>query len=113
MFAAISLTPDQMMLGGLAIVGVMFTTFHPKVQQFISGLTSKVNPANLIPDEDLNVIGEIESPEDVHEVVSALIDYFKKTEDVEGIKCAAKIGNHVYENQIAKALPSTLPIKKD
>lgn len=40
----------------------------------------------------------------IHASVQELIDYFHKEKDVEGVKIAARLGNHVYERRLAELL---------
>jgi hypothetical protein len=110
-----NLTPDQMVMGGIAGVGAMLASFHPTVQSKLSSLLGGLNPLKIFkPSDELVSIEDIDSPEEVHEILSALIGYFKKQNDVEGIKCCAKIGNHVYEHQISDAItPQPLSIVKE
>lgn len=86
----------------------MLATFHPaveaKIKSFLSSAWAKVSGANkVVP---ITPSGELSSPNDVHILVTQLVTYFSKKNDPEGVKCAARIGTHVYEQQVSDSLPS-------
>ena len=106
-----NLTPDQTVLAGVGIAGAMLATFHPaveaKIKSFLSSAWAKVSGANKVVPITPSGGGTISSPNDVHILVTQLVAYFSKKNDPEGVKCAARIGTHVYEQQVSDSLQPT------
>jgi hypothetical protein len=102
-----NLTPDQTVLAGVGIAGAMLATFHPaveaKIKSFLSSAWARLSGANKVCSQSHHQ-GELSSPNDVHILVTQLVAYFSKKNDPEGVKCAARIGTHVYEQQVSDSL---------
>jgi hypothetical protein len=103
-----NLTPDQTVLAGVGIAGAMLATFHPaveaKIKSFLSSAWARLSGANKPVPSVTPSGGELVSPNDVHILVTQLVAYFSKKNDPEGVKCAARIGTHVYEQQVSDSL---------
>lgn len=102
-----NLSPDQTVMAGIGIAAAMAATFHPKVEEkiksFASSLRARLSGGGTVKVPNAPT-GEITTPNDVHVLVTKLVTYFSKHNDPEGVKCAARIGTHVYEQQVSDSL---------
>lgn len=96
---------NSQMMAGAAVIAAVITLSNPKLRSAVGGkLAGAMSwlgsffPGKTTPDLDLD--GEVACPMDVHELVNALMSYFKAAKDEEGVKYAARIGTHLYEQAL-------------
>lgn len=112
----LNLTSDQTVLTGIGITAAMLATFHPTVEAKIKSLTSSLwsrlsSIGGSTPNTPDTSVGELTTPNDVHMLVTKLVTYFSKNKDPEGVQCAARIGTHVYEQQVRDSVtPLVAPV---
>lgn len=106
------LTPDQMILAGLGIMAAMGISFHPAAKEkalliweWIKNFGTSKKEEEWSPDDVISIEGlvlnQIDSPQEVHQVVTALAQYFQNEKDIKGVQLTARIGIHIYENQLS------------
>lgn len=106
----LNLSPDQTVLAGVGLVLAMLATFHPtvetKLKSLLSSITSRISNIGTTVPAPNETVEDIVTPNDVHNLVTKLVTYFSKHNDPEGVKCAARIGTHVYEQQVSDSIPT-------
>ena len=93
---------DQLLSGNgkmlLGVVAVLLAVFAPQIWE-------KLKP--YIPSLKAS---RAEDTDDIHSTIISLAEYFKEQNDIEGVKIAARLGNHVYEQYINDILANPAPV---
>ena len=95
---------DQLLSGNgkmlLGVVAVLLAVFAPQIWEKLKPYIPSFGSSS----------ASVEDTEDIHATIISLAEYFKEHKDLEGVKIAARLGNHVYEQYINDILANPAPV---